>query len=87
MLSDQWTVPNFYPIAYLPTGVRLTAYSGDAADLPATVLQRYVDRIADGTVSLGPSRTYRLDQIREAHHAMDTNTVTGKLVVLTGPES
>ncbi len=87
MLSDQWTVPDFYPIAYLPTGVRLTAYSGGAADLPATVLQRYLDRIADGTLSLGPSHIYRLDQIREAHHAMDANTVSGKLVVLTGSES
>jgi NADPH:quinone reductase len=84
MLSDQWTVPDFYPIAYLPTGVRLTAYGGGAADLPAPVLQRYLDRIADGTLRLGPTHTYRLDQIREAHLAMDTNTVTGKLVVLTG---
>ena len=34
MLSNQRTVPEFYPIDYLPRGVRLTAYSGDAADLP-----------------------------------------------------
>ncbi|WP_173080491.1 alcohol dehydrogenase catalytic domain-containing protein [Phytohabitans rumicis] len=87
MLSDQWTVPDFYPIGYLPTGVRLTAYGGEAIDLPAPVLQRYLDRIAGGTLSLGPSHTYRLDQIREAHHALDTNTASGKLVVLTGSES
>jgi NADPH:quinone reductase-like Zn-dependent oxidoreductase len=86
MLSDKWTVVAFYPIAYLPTGVRLTAYGGDATDLPAPVLQRYLDRIAAGTLSLGPSHTYRLDQIREAHNALDTNTVSGKLIVLTGPE-
>src|SRR5206468_8915826 len=35
MLSNEWIVPNFYPIAYLPKGVRLTAYGGDNADLPA----------------------------------------------------
>jgi NADPH:quinone reductase-like Zn-dependent oxidoreductase len=35
MLSNEWTVPDFYPISYLPKGVRLTAYGGDAADLPA----------------------------------------------------
>ena len=39
MLSNQWTVPDFYPIDYLPRGVRLTAYSGGASDLPASVLQ------------------------------------------------
>ena len=37
MLSNQWTVPDFYPIEYLPRGVRLTAYGGDASDLPAPV--------------------------------------------------
>jgi NADPH2:quinone reductase len=84
MLSDQWTVPDFYPIGYLPTGVRLTAYSGSASDLPALVLQRYLDRIAAGTFKLGPTHTYRLDQVREAHRALDTNTVSGKIVVLTG---
>ncbi len=34
MLSNEWTVKDFYPIEYLPTGVRLAAYGGDAADLP-----------------------------------------------------
>jgi NADPH:quinone reductase len=34
MLSNQWTVRDFYPIDYLPRGVRLTAYGGDAGDLP-----------------------------------------------------
>ena len=28
MLSDQWTIPDFYPMDWLPNGVRLTAYSG-----------------------------------------------------------
>ena len=83
MLSNRWTVPDFYPIGYLPRGVRLSAYGGDAADLPADVLQTVLDRIAGGTFLLGPATTYRLDQIRQAHHDMETNAVTGKLVVLT----
>ena len=48
MLSNQWTVRNFYPIAYLPRGVRLTAYSDDASDLPATVLPSFLDAVAAG---------------------------------------
>jgi NADPH2:quinone reductase len=87
MLSNEWTVPDFYPIAYLPTGVRLTAYGGGAADLPVPVLQRALDRIADGSLTLGPSRTYPLDRIRDAHHAVETNTVSGKLVVLIAPDA
>jgi NADPH:quinone reductase len=35
MVSNQWTVPDFYPIHYIPRGVRLTAYGGGSADLPA----------------------------------------------------
>lgn len=84
MLSNVWTVPDFYPIAYLPRGVRLAAYSGDAADLPAEVLQRTLDRIAAGAFALGPSTVYPFEEIRRAHHDMETNAVSGKLVVLTG---
>jgi len=84
MLANEWTVPDFYPIGYLPTGVRLTAYGGEAADLPAPVLQRYLDRIADGSLTLGPSHAYRMEDIRAAHSAMEDNTVSGKLVVVTG---
>ena len=54
MLSNQWTVPNFYPIAYLPKGVRLAAYGGESEDLPAAVLQGYLDKIASGTLKSAP---------------------------------
>ena len=85
MLSNQWTVPDFYPIEYLPRGVRLTAYGGDAADLPAPVLQRSLDRIAEGTFGLGPVRSYPLEQIRDAHQALESNAGSGKIVGLTSP--
>src|SRR2546430_2004893 len=48
MLSNQWTVPDFYPIDYIPSRVRLTAYGGDAADLPTDQLQRHLDPVAAG---------------------------------------
>jgi NADPH2:quinone reductase len=82
MLSNEWIVKDFYPIAYIPTGVRLTAYGGESSDLPASVLQRYVDRIASGQVRLGPVQTYSLDQIRKAHDDMEKNRAVGKQVVV-----
>ncbi len=85
MLSNRWTIPDFYPIDYLPAGVRLTAYSGTATDLPADVLQRFLDRIAEGALSLGPARVYTLEQIQDAHRAMQANAAPGKLVVITTP--
>jgi NADPH2:quinone reductase len=84
MLSNQWTISNFYPIGYLPAGVRLTAYGGEADDLPASVLQRHLDRIAAGETSLGPAKVYAMTEIRQAHDDLEHNRTAGKLVVLTG---
>lgn len=82
MLSNEWTVRDFYPIEYLPRGVRLTAYGGDAGDLPAPVLQAFLDDVAAGRAQVPIHRTYRLDEIAEAHAEMEANGATGKLVVL-----
>jgi len=82
MLSNQWIVQDFYPIGYLPRGVRLTAYSGEAADLPAAVLQSFLDDVAAGRLTAPLHRTYTLDEIATAHADMEANNATGKLVVL-----
>jgi NADPH2:quinone reductase len=82
MLSNQWTVADFYPIDYIPSGVRLTAYGGEAANLPADVLQDYLDAVAAGRLSVPIDRTYALDDVAEAHADMENGRATGKLVVL-----
>jgi NADPH2:quinone reductase len=82
MLSNQWTVKDFYPIGYLPRGVRLTAYGGEAADLPASVLQSFLDAVAAGRLTVPLHRTYALDEIGSAHADMEANIATGKLVVV-----
>lgn len=81
MVSDEWLVRDFYPIGYLPDGVRLTAYGGEASDLPAAVLQERLDAIAAGRFSLPAHRVYGFDEIRLAHAAMEANEAVGKLVV------
>ncbi len=82
MLSNEWTVRDFYPIEYLPRGVRLTAYGGDAADLPPAVLQEFLDAVGEGRAHVPIHRTYRLDEIAEAHAEMEAGRATGKLVVV-----
>jgi len=81
MLSNQWTVRDFYPIDYLPRGVRLAAYGGDASDLPPEELQHFLDDVAGGVAQVPVGRVYRFDQIVEAHRAMEAGAVAGKLVV------
>lgn len=81
MLSDQWTVPDFYPIDYIPNGVRLTAYSGGARDLSPAALQEFLDAVATGQISVPIGKVYPLENIVQAHQDMEDGTVTGKLVV------
>jgi NADPH:quinone reductase-like Zn-dependent oxidoreductase len=83
MLSNVWTVPDFYPIEYLPRGVRLTAYHGEAEDLPQPVLQDFLDAVATGEAVVPIDRVYGFDQIVDAHAAMEAGATAGKLVVTT----
>jgi NADPH2:quinone reductase len=81
MLSDSWTIPDFYPMDYLPNGVRLTAYGGESSDLPADAFQRYVDLVAAGRLPIRIDRVFTLDEIGEAHRVMEDGKAVGKLVV------
>jgi NADPH:quinone reductase len=81
MLSNQWTVRDFYPIDYLPRGVRLTAYGGDASDLPSEVLQQFLDDVAAGAARVPVGHVYGFDEIVQAHAAMEAGSAAGKLVV------
>jgi NADPH:quinone reductase-like Zn-dependent oxidoreductase len=81
MLSNEWTVKDFYPIEYLPRGVRLTAYGGEASDLPAQVLQEFLDAVAAGTAIVPIARVFQFDQIVEAHRLMEAGAAAGKFVV------
>ncbi len=83
MLSNQWIVHEFYPVDYIPRGVRLTAYGGDATDLPPQVLQAFIDAVAAGTAVVPIDHVYPFDQIVAAHTAMEAGTASGKLVVTT----
>ena len=67
---------------YLPSGVRLTAYSGEAGNLPVQVLQDFLDDVAGGRARVPIDQVFALDQIREAHTRMESGDTRGKIVVL-----
>jgi len=81
IVSHKWVVSDFYPIGYIPRGVRLTAYSGDAGDLPVAVLQKYLSAAATGKFAVPIHGVFELEQIQEAHAVMERNEAFGKLVV------
>lgn len=81
MLSNKWSVEQFYPIDFIPTGVRLTAYGGEAHDLPSDVLRDVAQAIHRGEVDW-PVKVYAMDDIAQAHDDMEHNRVSAKQVVL-----
>jgi len=63
--------------------VRLTAYSGEAENLPAEVLQGFLDDVAAGRAAIPVDQVFDLDHVREAHTLMESGDARGKLVVRT----
>jgi NADPH2:quinone reductase len=80
-LSNDWALKDFYPTGDIPSGVFLTGYSGDASDLPAEVLQAFLDDVGAGRATMPIAKIYALEDIIEAHADMENNRVAGKLVV------
>lgn len=83
MVGDKWSFDHFSPMDVIPTAVSLTTYSGGADDFMLTPIEKLAEKIAAGTLHVQISRTFRLDEIVEAHRCMEENKAGGKIVVLT----
>lgn len=77
-----WLIPDFEPIAMIPSGTRLTAFHSDSIKGNATVLQRIIHEIEAGAYRPNIDRVFPLTDIVKAHHHMESNQATGKLVVI-----
>ena len=79
-----WLIPDFEPVAMIPSGTRLTAFHSDNLRGAAgtTVLQRVVHAVEAGAYRPNIDRVFGLDDIVAAHRYMEDNQATGKLVVL-----
>lgn len=66
----------------IPASVCLTSYDGGPKAFMNTPLQELVDQIEAGTLPIAIGKTYRLEEIVEAHKTMEENTAGGKIVVL-----
>jgi len=79
-----WAIPEFEPVAMIPSGTRLTAFHSDdlKGSTGTTVLQRIIRQVEAGVYRPGIDRVFGLDDIVAAHQYMESNQATGKLVVL-----
>jgi NADPH:quinone reductase-like Zn-dependent oxidoreductase len=83
MVGNKWSFEDFSPMEVIPTAVCLTTYDGGPKDFMLTPLEELVELIAAGTLRVQVGRTFRLDDIVEAHRCMEENRAGGKIVVLT----
>ena len=80
-LSNQWTMDGFSPLGEIPSGVYLTSYAGENNNLPAQLLQDFIDQVEKGTLEVKIDRVFQLEEIVQAHAHMEDNKAAGKLVV------
>jgi NADPH:quinone reductase-like Zn-dependent oxidoreductase len=84
-LSDTWVIPDFEPIAMIPSGRKLTAFhSNDAHDarVGGPLLRAVIEKVERGEVSPNIDAVYALEHTIVAHRRMAADNATGKLVVL-----
>jgi NADPH:quinone reductase-like Zn-dependent oxidoreductase len=83
MVGNKWSFDNFSPMDAIPTAVSLTTYAGGAEDFMLTPLDNLIGQVASEKLHIQVGRTFRLDEIVEAHRCMEENNAGGKIVVLT----
>jgi NADPH:quinone reductase-like Zn-dependent oxidoreductase len=83
IVGNKWSLDDFSPMDAIPTAVCLTTYSGGPQDFMLTPLDELAREIATGRLHVQIGKTFRFDEIVEAHRCMEENRAGGKIVVLT----
>lgn len=69
----------------IPSNVGLATYRGQSWDLPALVFQEVLDAVKAGEMSVPIAGVFHgLEQVPDAHRAMEFHEVPGKNVVVLG---
>lgn len=81
-LAEQWSIKDFAPMDYIPAAVNLTVYDSGQVKMDKDNLQSFINDVETGHIRLNISRTFTLDKIAEAHRYTESNTATGKIVIV-----
>src|ERR1700750_3097864 len=79
-----WMIPDFEPVAMIPSGTKLTAFHSNELKGSAgtTILQRVVHEVEADVYRPNVDRVFGLGDIVAAHRYMENNQATGKLVMV-----
>jgi NADPH:quinone reductase len=83
MLAENWSIPDFAPMEFIPATVHLTIYDSGQIGIPTRVFQEFIHTVEAGQIKLNVSKVFTLDEITDAHTFMESNQAAGKIVVLT----
>jgi NADPH2:quinone reductase len=80
-------IPDFNPLLQMASGVYLTFFGSFVFGTPGfplsdVPLQQIAADAAAGRLDIKPARTFRFEEIREAHRVMEANEANGKMVVV-----
>ena len=81
MLGGSWVLDRFQPMGDVPTAVKLTSYSGEAADMTPAQLQRYIDLVEADELFVNTGPVFNFEELVQAHTLMDQNRAGGKIVI------
>jgi NADPH2:quinone reductase len=82
MLSEQWSIPDFAPMEFIPATVNLTIYDSGQFRVDGQHFQTFVDDIDKGLIAPVIKRVFQFEEIVDAHVFMESNAGGGKIVVL-----
>jgi NADPH:quinone reductase len=79
MLGKQGTIPDFYPIKDIPTGVYLTGFSSNSPT--RKIMDDIFSHMKNNNLHPLISQVFTLNEIGLAHDLMDKNEANGKVVI------
>ncbi len=85
ILGGEWVLPEFAPMDAIPTGVKLTSYSGGAMDITQAQLQQYIELVEKGALNIRMGPRFAFTELQQAHALMDENRANGKIVITLDP--
>ena len=82
MVGNEWELARFSPMGAIPTSVCLTTYAGGADDFVKTPLREFIAELESGRTKVRIGQVFGLDEIIEAHRAMEEDRAGGKIVIV-----
>lgn len=80
ILGNEWEMERFEPLVDIPSGVYFTAFTSEA--IQEKLLADLFQFIEKHNIKPPIAKVFPLEQIGEAHQLMESNTASGKIVVV-----